>query len=66
MNVVFTISRQVVVDDKRYLLHIDTPSKQICRDENTRRAGTKFAHNQITLVLFHFTVLQMETTKINE
>ena len=35
MNVVLAVGWQVVVDDERDLLHIDTAREQVCGDEYT-------------------------------
>lgn len=56
MNVVFAIGRQIVVDDARDLLYIDTTSEQISGDEYTRRACTELSHDDLTLTLVHVTV----------
>merc|ERR1711976_953133 len=56
MDVVFTVSRQVEVDDKRYLLDINTTSKKIGCDQNTGRTGAELSHNDVTLTLVHISV----------
>ena len=56
VNVVLTVGREVVVDDKRDLLHVDAARKQVGRDENTARARTELAHNHIALALLHIAV----------
>ena len=38
MNVIFTVGRQVVVDDQRDLLDIDTTGEQIGGDQDTGRS----------------------------
>lgn len=57
MDVVLPVRGQVVVDDKRHLLDIDTPSEQIGGNENTRRARTELLHQDLALLLLHVTVL---------
>jgi len=54
--VIFPVRRQVVVDDKGYLLHIDATGEQIRRDEHTRRPGPEFLHQHFALLLLHITV----------
>merc|ERR1711991_1177619 len=39
MNVIFTVWRQIIIDDQRYLLNINTSGKKISSDQNTR--GTR-------------------------
>mmetsp|Transcript_33219 Transcript_33219/g.69196 ORF Transcript_33219/g.69196 Transcript_33219/m.69196 type:complete len:382 (-) Transcript_33219:442-1587(-) len=56
MNVIFTVGGEIKVDYQRNLLDINTTSEQIGRNEDTRRTGTEFAHNDITLSLVHVTV----------
>ena len=57
VNVILSVRGQVVVDDKRHLLDIDTTSEQIGGNENTRRARTELLHQDLTLLLLHVTVL---------
>lgn len=56
VDVVLAIGGEIVVDDKRNLLDIDTTSKEIGGDQDTRRSGTELLHDQITLSLVHVTV----------
>ena len=58
MDVVLAVRRDVVVDDERHLLHVNTTGEQIGGDEHTRRARTELAHDQVTVVLVHVSVLQ--------
>jgi len=46
MDVVLPVDRQVVVDDQRDLLNVDTSGQQVCGDENS------------ALLLVHVSVLQ--------
>lgn len=56
VDVVFTDARQVVVDDERDLLDIDTTSQQVSGDQDTRRSTTELLHDHVTLALVHFSV----------
>ena len=56
VDIVLTVGRQVIVDDQRHLLDIDTTGEQVGSDEHTRRAGTELLHDQVTLGLIHVTV----------
>ena len=58
MNIVLTVSRQIIVDNQRHLLHIDTTGQQVRRNEHTRRAGTELFHDELTVLLSHVAVLR--------
>ena len=58
MNVVFSVSGQVIVDDKGHLLDINTTSQQVSGDKNTRGSGSEFSHDDVTFLLVHVAVLQ--------
>ena len=53
MDVVLTVARQVVVDHQRYLLHVDPPGPDICRDQDARVGLTKVLHDAVSLLLRH-------------
>lgn len=56
VNVVLAIVGQVVVDDERNLLDIDTTRQQVGGDEDTRWARAELAHNHLALLLVHVAV----------
>merc|ERR1712000_512011 len=56
MNIVFTSRRHVIVQDKRHLLHINTSTPQVSRNENSTLSLSKVAHDLIALVLLHVSV----------
>ncbi|GAO51261.1 hypothetical protein G7K_5367-t1 [Saitoella complicata NRRL Y-17804] len=56
VNVVLAVGGQVVVDDQRDLLNVDTTGKQVSGDQNTGRTGTELLHDNLTLTLLHVTV----------
>mmetsp|Transcript_1761 Transcript_1761/g.4675 ORF Transcript_1761/g.4675 Transcript_1761/m.4675 type:complete len:367 (-) Transcript_1761:266-1366(-) len=56
VNVVFAVRGEVVVDNERDLLHVNTASEQVRGDENTRRARAEFLHDEIALLLIHVAV----------
>lgn len=56
VDVVLAVGRQVVVDDQRNLLDIDTTGQKVSGDQDTRRTGTELLHDNITLGLVHVTV----------
>ena len=55
MDVVLLVSGKIVVDDERHGLDIDTTSKKIGGDENTRGGGAELTHDKVTLLLGHLT-----------
>lgn len=56
VDVVLTGGGQVVVDDERNLLNIDSSGEQIGGDENTGRSGSELLHDDLSLSLFHISV----------
>lgn len=56
VDVVLTVGREVIVDNQRHLLDIDTTSPDIGGDKNTRVALPEVLHNAVTLLLRHLTV----------
>ena len=56
MDVIFTMVGQIVVDYEGNLLNVNTASKEIGSDQDTRRSRSELAHNYVTFLLFHFTV----------
>ena len=58
VNVVLSVCREIVVDDQRDLLDINTTGEQVGGDQDTRRSRTELLHQDLTLLLFHVTVLQ--------
>lgn len=58
MDVVLAVGGEIVVDDERDLLDVDTTGEQVGGDEHTRRSRTELLHEELTLLLVHITVLQ--------
>lgn len=56
MDVVLTVGWEIVVDDQRNLLNVDTTGQKIGGDQDTGRTRTELLHNQVTLTLVHVTV----------
>ena len=56
MNVVFSVCRKVVVDDQGDLLDVDASGQQVGGDEDSGRARTELAHDDVTLLLVHVPV----------
>jgi hypothetical protein len=56
VDVVLAVSGEIVVDDQRDLLDINTTGQKIGGDQDTRRAGTELLHDDITLGLVHVSV----------
>lgn len=56
VNVVLTVGGQVVVNNKRDLLDINTTGQKVSGDEDTRRTRAELLHDNITLALLHVTV----------
>ena len=62
MNVVLAVGWQVVVDDERDLLDVDTACEQVCGDEHTTRARAELAHDHVSVLLLHLAVLHERGT----
>ena len=56
VDVVLAVGWQVVVDDERNLLDIDTTGEQVGGDEDTGRTRAELLHDHITLGLVHVSV----------
>jgi hypothetical protein len=56
VDVVLAVGGQVVVDDQRDLLDIDTTGQKVSGDQDTGRTGAELLHDNITLLLVHVTV----------
>ena len=56
VNVGFQVLGDIVVDDQRNLLNINTTRQQIGGDKNTRRTAPKFFQNDITITLRDITM----------
>jgi hypothetical protein len=56
VDVVLLGRGQVVVDDQRDLLDIDTTGKQVGGDQDTGRTGSELLHDDLSLSLVHVTV----------
>jgi len=56
VNVVLLLHRKLVVDDKTNLLHIDTSSEQVCRDQDSYGSRSELLHYDFTLLLVHLSV----------
>lgn len=56
MDVVLLGSGEIVVDDKRDLLDIDTSGKQVGGNEDSRRTRSELLHDDLSLSLVHVTV----------
>jgi len=50
VDVVLPVGGQVVVDDEADLLHVNASGQQVCRDQDTARAGPELPHDHITLL----------------
>jgi hypothetical protein len=57
MDVVLAVGGEIVVDDERDLLDVDTTGEQVGGDEDTGRSRTELLHEELTLLLVHVTVL---------
>jgi len=58
MNVVFEISRKVIVDDQRNLLYVDAASQQISGDQYAAGASAEFIQDNVALLLSNISVLR--------
>ena len=59
MNVVLPIGWQIVVNDKRNLLYIDSSSQQVSGDEDSTWSRSELSHDEVTFFLIHITMLQI-------
>jgi hypothetical protein len=58
MNVIFTVGWQVVVDDQRDLLYINSTGEQIRGDQHSGRSRAEFLHDDLSIFLIHVSVLK--------
>jgi hypothetical protein len=58
VNVVLLGGREVVVDDERDLLDVDTTGEEVGGDEDPRRARAELLHDDLALALLHVTVCE--------
>ena len=56
MDVVLSVGGQVVVDDERDLLDVDSSGEEIGGDENARGSRAELAHDDVSLLLVHVAV----------
>ena len=56
VDIIFTMVGQIVIDYEGNLLNVNTASKEIGSNQNARRSRSELAHNNVTFLLFHFTV----------
>lgn len=63
VNVVFSVCREVVVDDQRHLLDVNTTGEKIGGDQHPARSRSKFPHDDVPLTLFHVSMLNKSKTK---
>jgi hypothetical protein len=58
VDVVLLGGREVVVDDERDLLDVDTTGEEVGGDEDPRRARAELLHDDLALALLHVTVCE--------
>lgn len=56
MDVVLTVSGQVIVNNAGDLLYVNAAGQQIGGDQNTGRSCTELSHDDLTFTLVHITV----------
>ena len=56
VDVVLLVGGEVIVDDERDLLHVDTTGQEVGGDEDAGGSRAELAHNDIALGLVHVTV----------
>ena len=56
VDVVLSVGGQVVVDDERDLLDVDTSGQQVGGDQDTGRPGAELPHDDVPLLLVHVAV----------
>ena len=57
---------EIVVDDERNLLNIDSSSEQIGGDENSGRSRSELLHDDLSLSLFHISVHGYAGTSVED
>ena len=57
VDIIFTVGGQIVVNDQRYLLHVDAAGEEISGDEDPGGPRPEFLHQDFALLLFHVSVL---------
>ncbi len=56
VDVVLSVGGEVVVDDQRHLLHVDTTGQQVGGDQHAGGAGAELAHDGVSLALVELSV----------
>merc|ERR1719398_52495 len=56
VDVVLSVGGEIVVDDQRHLLHIDSSGQEIGCDQDSRGSGPELSHDDVTLLLVHVSV----------
>ena len=56
VDIILTVAGQIVVDDQANLLHIDTTSPHVSRDQHAAVALAELLHNAVTFLLGHLSV----------
>merc|ERR1711931_452999 len=56
VNVVFPVGWQIIVDDERHLLNVNTTGQQVSCDKDTGGTRTELSHDHVSLLLVHVTV----------
>merc|ERR1719502_292196 len=56
VDVQLTAVGEVVADDQRHLLHVETATPEVSRDENTRLPCAELLHDRLALLLRHVSV----------
>lgn len=58
MNVVFSVGGQIIVDDKRHLLDINAPGKQVGGDQHSTGSCAELPHDDVSFLLIQVAVLK--------
>jgi len=66
VDVVFPVCWQIIVDDERDLLDIDSSGQQISRDKDSTGTGAELLHDHLSLSLLHLTMLFVKHTMSHE
>ena len=56
MDVVLGVMRYVIIDDERYVRHINTACHDVGSDQYTHLAVAKIKHDLVALILFQIAV----------
>lgn len=57
MDVILPIRRQIIINNERHLLDVNTARQQVSGDQHPTGAGPELTHDYFALLLLHISVL---------